>query len=44
MFKVFQRKVSTPVVVVEELVEVVEVVEVVTEMPLEEVHKELMSK
>ena len=44
MFKVFQRKVSTPVVVVEELVEVVEVVEVLTEMPMEEVHKELMSK
>ena len=41
MFKVFQLKLSTPEVVVEELVEVVEVV---TERPLEEVHKELMSK
>ena len=40
MFKVFQHKLSTTVHVVEELVEVVEVV---TEMPLEEVHKELMS-
>ena len=36
MFKVFQIKLSPPVVVVEELVEVVEVV---TERPLEEVHK-----
>ena len=44
MFKVFQLKLSTPEVEVEELVEVVKVVEVVTERPLEEVHKELMSK
>ena len=44
MFKGFQLKLSTPVHVVVELVEVVEVVEAATEIPLEEVHKELRSK